>query len=310
MTKSRKFKKSRKASQFRKFKQSRSLQTNLLNSFDMECNNVPTFEGVTDKFIDPNIKGQLIHSEIKTALTDEVYKSLKILLTKNTPELDEHLRNEPIKPSTTLSLREQMAFHKTKKAWVSKMNDIMDRTPTQFDSPEQFCENFDFNDEEPPLSTGNKIPLLETINGKQVVLGREKNLTDYYIDKDKFISLHSKYWDTTGHLNDVFIECAKIKMDGFNNKNKFPIRIVLSPELFKETNNKLKITKYNTNYTKTTVLSKELCQFLNYTTSSLYQSREYPNIFFISRSDITHDKKKFIKISNEANRGLLTYKIL
>jgi hypothetical protein len=269
--------------------------------YDMQCGDVPDFKGNIDKYIDPNNTGKEIHKEIKEVLTNEAYLILKkILLTSN--DLDEYYKTEQHYTTPASSRAEIMKrFNETK-----KLNKLLDKASNKFSSTKEFCDTFDFNDEKIPQGTAKDIPLLNTIHGKQIVLGRQRNLFDYYNDKSKFITLNSKFWDPK-YLNDIFIECAVIKTNDFTEPNLFPIRIVLTENLFDEPDKLHNITQYDKNYQITTVLSKELCQILKYTDFEVFQSAEFPNIFFIGKSGLSHNPAKFIKISSNTDRYILKY---
>lgn len=268
----------------------------------MKCDGVPDFHNTIEKYIDINNLGQNIHKEIKKVLITENYNILKkILLNDEIPnnrkqELDDYLKTRPILDDTIFKNQIKM------KNWDEKFKIFQDSLKTNtFTNNETFCENFDFNDEINISGLSSPIPLLDTIDGKQFVLGRQRNLISYYDDKINFITLNSKFWEPNGYLNNVFIECSIIKASKVNLPNKFPIRIVLSPNLFEEPDQHLNITRYDQDYKISTVLSKELCQYLKFTDFDLYQSRENLNIFFISKKDILHDPNKFIKISVDSN---------
>ncbi len=273
--------------------------------YDMKCGDVPDFKGTIDKYIDPNNTGKGIHDEIKEVLTNETYLILKkILLTSN--DLDEYYKKE--QPHTTPASSKAESLKRLKETIkLNKLLDkLLDKASNKFSITQEFCDTFDFNDEKIPQGKTKDIPLLDTIHGKQIVLGRQRNLFEYYNDKSKFITLNSKFWDPK-YLNDIFIECAVIKTNDFTEPNIFPIRIVLTENLFHEPDKLHNITAYDTNYQITTVLSKELCQILKYTDFEVFQSTEYPNIFFIGKSGLDHDPVKFIKISSIADRNILKY---
>jgi len=221
------------------------------------------------------------------------------------------MKKKPIYTTKSTSIADTKKRNIAIKKFNEKLNSLLDTAPNRFSTPSEFCNTFDFNDEEHqiPPGTGEEIPLLDTIQGKQVVLGRQRNLTDYYHDKTNFVTLNSKFWDTKSHLNYAFIECAQIKANEFTERNKFPIRMVLSKNLFNEPDKFLNINNYDPDYTKTTVLAQELCQFLEYTDSVVVQSIEHPNIFFIGRSGSEYDSTKFRQISSSSrdDRYILKY---
>jgi hypothetical protein len=173
----------------------------------------------------------------------------------------------------------------------------------KFTDDREFCQTFPFNDSaHEPIAP--VLPLLETIQGKQVVLGRSNNIRPYYRDQRHFITLHSNYW--TQYLNDVFMECIFFHFyTGPIERNKFPIRLVLNLS--------------NPDYTSivppypeagTDVLgmfsTMEICQLLN-ANLTLFQSKRHKNIFFFGHPDTPFDEDKFIKLKTKKNGEIVYY---
>jgi hypothetical protein len=271
----------------------------------MNCDGVPDFTDTTIKYIDPNNTGKALHEEIKKILSSDVYLILKKILVSS-DELEDFIKKEPKFDKPPSDRKEIIQRMNETKIYNKNFNKLLDSAPPRYTNPIDFCNKFDFNDERIPQGVSGDIPLLNTVNGKQFVLGRQRNLFDYYNDKSHFITLNSQFWDLT-YLNDVFIECATLKTSDFNEPNKFPVRIVLTKNLFDEPDKSLRVTSFDIDYTISTVLSREICQILKYTDFELYQSVEYKNIFFIGKSGITHDPNNFIKVSSKINRYVLEY---
>jgi hypothetical protein len=176
----------------------------------------------------------------------------------------------------------------------------------EYDTVDKFCINYDFNTEPSSFSTQPNpppIPLLETIpTNKQIVFGRVRNLADYYNDKTKFITLNTPFWDVPNlYFNDMYVECAINNLKKFNHEaNKFIIRIVLTDNLFAEKEEGKTIPPYDTDNTKSSVLSRELCQFMKYSDINIIQSITNPNILFVIPKDIDNfDKLKYRIIFNK-----------
>ena len=286
-----------------------------MNNFDMTCDNVPDYKDTNQMYIDPIIKGKKIHDELQYNLThykelyniminnkkmEEIERVLEEVSSITKPVLKDNTPREKLK-----YIKELKAYNLEKNKYIETHQDI---NPIEFTNFMDFCRRFDFNDDHIPLRSINVIPLMDTIHDKQFVLGRQRNIYDYYHEKINFITLNSKYWDIYGYLNNAFIECSDIFSDSFPDiPNKFSIRIVLSDKLFGTGDPLSHVTNYDIDYTKSTVLSKEICQFLRYTDRDLYQSIEYKNIFFISKHNIQHDNTRFLKISISKDRDELTY---
>lgn len=274
--------------------------------YDMQCESVTNYKGKLDKYIDPNNTGKSMHNELQQDLLDSnIYVMLKKLLVTS-EELENHYKTEPKYTTPPSNIKEMRIRNKKMLEYNEKLNELMNKASNRYTKSEEFCNAFDFNDEKIPIGIAKKIPLLDTVQGKQIVLGRQRNIYDYYNDKNNFITLNSKYWDAK-YFNDIFIECAIIKTNETINANKFPIRIVLSDNLFNESDTLRNITKYDINYNITSVLSKELCQILKYTDNNVYQSIEYPNIFFIGKAGIDRDPNKYKLISSTEDRYILNY---
>ena len=178
----------------------------------------------------------------------------------------------------------------------------------EYNTVDKFCINFDFNTEPSSLSTqpsSSSIPLLDTIStNKQIVFGRVRNLTDYYNDKTKFITLNTPFWDVPNlYFNDMYVECAINNLKNFKhneNPNKFIIRIVLTDKLFEEDDKDIAIPPYDTDNTKSSVLSRELCQFMKYSDINIIQSITNPTILFVIPKYIDNfDKTKYRIIFNK-----------
>lgn len=277
----------------------------MTESFDMKCENVTDFKDITKMYIDPNNTGKLIHDEIKTFLNDDTYKILKKILIDST-ELEKHLSLRPDYKDKAKSVANIRKRGFELKKFDEKSDILLNNALAKYSSLHDFCDDFNFNDEPIPQNFSEGIPLYNTVKGKQFVLGRQRNLFDYYNDKNNFITLNSQFWDHK-YLNDVFIECASLKLDDFNESDKFPIRIVLTKKLFNEPDMTKDINAYDTDFQKTRVLSKELCQFLKYTNCELFQSIEYKNIFFISKSSIVHNPENFVKVNSINDRYVINY---
>lgn len=183
----------------------------------------------------------------------------------------------------------------------------------QSDSVDQTCRAFNFNTQRyslPPVVDGQNIsiPLMNRASlgpCKQFVFGRITELTPYYRD-DRFITLdlNDDVWSDnktfTMQMNDFFVLCAVISNKSCPSrlrKDFFPIRIVFNRRdaiLFKKKVSSQKryaderhsIGTYHSDYRFSSVLAREVCQLLNLFHCSLYQSKTYPNIFFMKRGSV------------------------
>jgi hypothetical protein len=135
------------------------------------------------------------------------------------------------------------------------------------------------------------IPLLETIapGKRQYVFGRMSNLEPYYSCPSKFITLDSKDWDSLYQVNDMFVYCATNMTN-----EQFPLRLVFDANGgIQSRHDKTGFMNYDDNVVsiphlfnptkRVHILSREICQISKFFGMSLYQSQDYPHIFFASK---------------------------
>jgi hypothetical protein len=135
------------------------------------------------------------------------------------------------------------------------------------------------------------IPLMETIaSGKrQYVFGRMSNLGPYYSCPSKFITLDSKDWDSLYQVNDMFVYCATNMAN-----EQFPLRLVFDTDggihskhpktgFMNYDDNVLSIPHLFNQTERVHILSREICQISKFFGMNLYQSQDYPHIFFASK---------------------------
>jgi hypothetical protein len=167
-----------------------------------------------------------------------------------------------------------------------------------------YCESRNWLPElsEPTQCNVKNIPFLdmvlvpegdEFVIQKQYVLGRMSNLKDYYKCEQMFYSLNSDDWDFMYQLNDLFVYCAQNSLE-----NDFPIRIITDLKRGIHSKDKktglsgyqilLTIPHLLKGHEKIDILSRELCQITHYFDMHLFQSKDYPHIFFASK----HSPKK------------------
>jgi hypothetical protein len=134
------------------------------------------------------------------------------------------------------------------------------------------------------------LDLVATSRGihRQFVFGRLPLLKAYDNCPDLFHTLRATDWDNLYHLNDLFVYCSQSSTENPN----FPIRIVTSPRGGLHSRGKKKgLTDYNllttlhllNQHEKTSVTTREICQFARYFKLHIYQSQSHPNIFFASK---------------------------
>lgn len=139
------------------------------------------------------------------------------------------------------------------------------------------------------------IPLQATVapGRRQYVFGRMSNLRPYYACQSKFITLDSQDWDNLYQVNDMFVYCATTMA----NEN-FPLRLVFdSTDGIHSRDPKTGFMNYDDNVLsiphlfnptageRVHILSREVCQISRFFGLHLYQSREYPHIFFASKKN-------------------------
>ncbi len=149
------------------------------------------------------------------------------------------------------------------------------------------------------------LPLQETIpkGERQYVFGRMSNLKPYYECPSKFITLNNKDWDSLYQVNDMFVYCAT----RMTKNQTFPLRLVFdSTQGIHSKDSKTGFMNYDENVltiphllspkNRIHILSREVCQIAKFFGMYLYQSQEYPHIFFASKkspSKIGSELKKF-----------------
>jgi hypothetical protein len=154
----------------------------------------------------------------------------------------------------------------------------------------------------------HKLPLLEMLQkkdhyAKQYVLGRMANLKDYYACPDLFYTLDSDDWDTLYQINDLFIYCAQHSID-----NDFPIRIVTDNKRgIHNTDPKHGLYSYKSKlvtlphllqqHKNIHILAREVCQLVGYFKLRLYQSLEFPHIFFATKKSPSRLARKIEKLN-------------
>ena len=277
------------------------------SAYNMNCDaDVPKYEGTVQKFIDINKTGKKLHDDLNKVLNTYT-ELLKLITQKNTQlqQLQQSQQPQQPQPQQYKSIKEMIEDRKRIASLIKISIDtiVMKR---EYDTVDKFCINFDFNTEQPTTQPNPPpIPLLDTIpTNKQIVFGRVRNLTDYYNDKTNFITLNTPFWDVPNlYFNDMYVECAINNLKKFNhnaNPNKFIIRIVLTDKLFEEDDKDIAIPPYDTDNTKSSVLSRELCQFMKYSDINIIQSITNPTILFVIPKYIDNfDKKKYRIIFNK-----------
>lgn len=189
---------------------------------------------------------------------------------------------------------------KTEKLLSSVVDKVADRNAYQGDNYDinnitDYCKNRNwlYNNKVYKNCQLSKIPLSEMVFEdnfihRQYVLGRMKNLEEYY-KCHYFYTLDSEDWDDLYQLNDLFIYCAQE-----SEENVFPIRIVTDPKGGIKSKDELSgISDYDKNiitlphllkqYENINIVSREICQLSKYFKMGFYQSIDYPNIFFATK---------------------------
>ena len=165
-----------------------------------------------------------------------------------------------------------------------------------------FCNTFPWNNTaHDPLEAD--LPLMDTVHGKQIVIGRYQNLIPYYEDQEHYVTLQSNHWSK--FLNDVFAECMVLTAGNMPaGLNKFPIRLVLKLE--KPWDNE-KLVPYPPPPKEIDGMftTGEICKMLQ-VGFGLFQSIRYKHIFFFGMKNTPINDKQFIPLNVDTS-GKIEY---
>ena len=200
--------------------------------------------------------------------------------------------------------------HRAAERYVAQSNRL-----ASFDGAQQVCAKYRFSTEEwPPAEFQRSIPLQQYASSgscRQFVLGRVSSLRDYYRDpRFATLDLPNNIWSNnftySMAMNDLFLYCAVTSAAHCRTKTKktfFPLRVVFNQQdlaLFVAASRGRNITRtrgerrfnrngkgWTPNFLKDSnrfavVLARELCQLSRIFKMTMYQSEEYPTIFFFS----------------------------